>query len=191
MRPKTRILVVDDNRSLVRVLAGVLRNAGYRVSTAFDGVEALEQVRERKPDLILLDIVMPRIDGYAVCRHLQGDPETAGIPVLILTRKGHVDETSSVFWRGQLLHAGLRDRIEAYEAGAVRFLTKPVTAETLLIGVEGALSLGLAERAFAQDREPQIEYPPAPWQTEQVPQLDQGDVVLELDWPVFDEAPLH
>lgn len=142
MRSKAHILVVDDNRSLVRAIEGVLLNSGYDVFTAFGGAEALQKAQEERPDLIVLDIVMPGMGGYTVCRHLQEEPDTAGIPVLMLTRRGNVDESKSILWRGRSFPVGLKDRMDAYDAGALNLLTKPVTAEVLLKEIEGVLWFG-------------------------------------------------
>ena len=130
MNSKACILVVDDNRSLVRVIERILEKEGFDVLTAFDGPEGLQKAREEKPDLIVLDIVMPEMDGYEVCRHLQRDPNTARIPVLMLTRL-------------DLKHFTTRDqkRIEGFEAGAIDYLSKPVTAKGLLDRVRDLLRL--------------------------------------------------
>ena len=135
MSSKARILVVDDNRSLVRVMERVLEKEGFEVLTAFDGPEALQKARAQKPDLIILDIVMPEMDGYEVCRHLHRDPDTARIAVLMLTRLDLRRFTSDD-----------EERIEHFEAGAIDYLTKPITAEKLLDRLRGLLRLsGLEE----------------------------------------------
>ena len=79
------ILLVDDHRSFVDAAEIFLEKKGYRVTKAHDGVEALERVAEEIPDLIILDILMPRLDGWATLESLQNTPQTAGIPVLMLT----------------------------------------------------------------------------------------------------------
>jgi two-component system cell cycle response regulator len=129
MNPKSRILVVDDNRSLVRITQGLLQKESYEVLTAFDGLEGLQKAREEKPDLIILDVVMPRMDGYEVCRLLQDDPDTAAIPILILTVKGQVDNPDL---DDRALETGIRERMDGYEAGAIEFLSKPIKAKELL-----------------------------------------------------------
>src|SRR5437868_5666162 len=80
-----RILVVDDQRSNVEMLAGVLKARGYVVHSALDGQQALELVREIHPDLVLSDILMPNVDGYDLCRRLRAAPETALLPVILVT----------------------------------------------------------------------------------------------------------
>ncbi len=129
MSSETRILVVDDNRSVVRLIEALLQKEGFEVLTAFDGLEGLQKAREEKPDLMILDIVMPRMDGYEVCRLLQDDHDTAAIPVLILTVKGQVDEPGI---GDQDVEARVREQMAGYEAGAVDFLSKPIKAKKLL-----------------------------------------------------------
>ena len=82
--PKT-ILVVDNNRVIVEMIADYLSGAGYRVEKAFDGMEALEKSRRIHPDAVILDLIMPKIDGMRVCRYLKEDEATARIPVIILS----------------------------------------------------------------------------------------------------------
>jgi len=136
MNTKTHILVVDDNRSVVRIIQVLLQKEGFEVLTAFDGLEGLQKAQEEKPDLIILDIVMPRLDGYEVCRLLQDDPDTAAIPVLILTVKGQVDDPDI---GDQALETGIRERMDGYEAGAIEFLSKPIKAKELLDRVKTLL----------------------------------------------------
>ena len=132
---KARILIVDDNRSLVRIYGRLLQEEGYDILTAFDGETGLQKAVTEKPDLIILDIMMPRMDGYKVCRRLQRHPDAANIPVLMLTRKGRVDSRPGVKHR-------IREREEGFDAGAVDFLSKPVKAKELLDRVKSLLWLG-------------------------------------------------
>jgi len=117
-----RILVVDDQRSNVEMMAGVLKARGYVVHGAYDGMQALEQVREAPPDLVVADILMPNMDGYELCRRLRGIPETALLPVILVT---------SVDAQGE--------RIKGLEAGADDFLEKPVNWEELFARVRSLL----------------------------------------------------
>ena len=82
-----RVLVVDDEMHLARILQFTLKNAGYDVYLAYDGREALEKVSEVNPDLVILDLVLPLVDGYKVCNTIKGNPTTNHIPVIILTAR--------------------------------------------------------------------------------------------------------
>jgi two-component system cell cycle response regulator len=136
MNSKPRILVVDDNRSLVRIMQGLLQKEGYEILTAFDGLEGLQKAQKEKPDLVILDVVMPKMDGYEVCRLLQGKPDTAAMPVLMLTIKGQVEDPDL---DDHALETGIRERMDGYEAGAVEFLSKPIKAKELLDRVKTLL----------------------------------------------------
>jgi DNA-binding response OmpR family regulator len=89
------ILIVDDDPDLVKMLESRLRANGYETLAAYNGKEGLQKVRERKPDLIILDIMMPDLDGIVVSTTLKNDPETKGIPVLFLTCLVQKDEIKS------------------------------------------------------------------------------------------------
>jgi len=82
-----KILIVDDDREMVELIELFLRNAGYATISAFSGEEALEKTFHEKPDLILLDIMMPRIDGWEVLRRIKNDPEARDIPVAFITAR--------------------------------------------------------------------------------------------------------
>ena len=92
MSIKERILIVNDRRSEVWFIKRILQREGFEVLTAFDGPEGLQRVKEKKPDLIILDTIMPRMSGYEVYQYLQKDPDTAYIPILFLINNGKVDE---------------------------------------------------------------------------------------------------
>ena len=85
---KARLLVVDDEETILELLSGSLRLAGFEVITAASGMEALRAAAASRPDLILLDVMMPGMDGPEVCRRLKADPRTAGVPVVFLTALG-------------------------------------------------------------------------------------------------------
>ena len=119
-----RILVVDDQRANAEMIAGVLRGRGYSVSTALDGHAALEQVREAPPDLVVSDILMPGMDGYELCRRLRGAPDTALLPLILVTSLDAHNE-----------------RIRGLEAGADDFLSKPVNWEELFARVGSLLRI--------------------------------------------------
>lgn len=85
---KNYILVVDDDPDLVETVAMMLESKGCEVGKAYDGVEGEESIRQRRPDLVILDVMMPRKDGYILCAELKADPETRDIPVVLLTAVG-------------------------------------------------------------------------------------------------------
>ena len=87
-----KILVVDDEPTVVRLMEFILARQGHQMLIAVNGEEALEQIRAHKPDLVLLDIMMPRIDGYEVARLLRADPETSGLPIIMLSAKAQTED---------------------------------------------------------------------------------------------------
>lgn len=137
---KRRILVVDDNRTLVHLVAEILKHEGYDASTAFDGLEALEKVRSEPPDLIIMDLDMPKMDGYEACRVLQSSPATASIPIVMLTGQGQVDPYTDPKDRWEQ-EKGIGERMKGFDYGAVEFLSKPIKAADLLEHLRRALAL--------------------------------------------------
>jgi adenylate cyclase len=121
VKPTSRILVVDDTPANVRLLEAVLGPRGYEVLTAGSGPEALEAVTTKRPDLMLLDIVMPGMDGYEVCRRLRATPEGAVLPVVMITASGN------------------EQKLLALEAGADDFIAKPFDQAELLARVHSLL----------------------------------------------------
>lgn len=121
---RNKILVVDDEIDIVGWLKHFLTHSGYEVAEAYDGIQALEAVRQDRPDLILLDLKMPRMDGRTTLRRLREQAETRDIPVVLLSANPVSDETE----RAQMLSLGVR-----------RFLQKPITAEQLVAEVQRQL----------------------------------------------------
>ncbi|RMG94754.1 MAG: response regulator [Chloroflexi bacterium] len=117
------ILIVDDEAMTRKLLRMMLGPAGYEIFEAEDGLDALHQVAKQVPDLIILDIMMPNMDGLEVCRRLRAQKETADIPIIILSAR-----TSSHY-----IEEGLR-------AGATRYLTKPITRQEILHHVREVLA---------------------------------------------------
>jgi len=91
---KKRILLVDDEEALVKAVEIILKHAGYEVAIAYDGCEALEKVQTEKPDLILLDVSMPKMDGYQALERLKGSSQTETIPVIMLTARSQSGDVS-------------------------------------------------------------------------------------------------
>jgi signal transduction histidine kinase len=124
------VLAVDDEPRNLEVLSHIMLAQGVQVITAEDGEEALEVVRATPPDVILLDVVMPRLDGFETCRRLKGDPATVFIPVVIVTAL-----------------RGVRERIRGAEVGADEFVSKPFDSVELLTRVK---SLARMKRLYDQ-----------------------------------------
>jgi twitching motility two-component system response regulator PilG len=119
LRNRRLILAVDDSLTVRKILAGTLERLGYRVLTAADGMQALARLSEQMPDLILLDITMPRMDGYQVCKTIKQNVYTKQIPVLMLSGKD-----------------GFFDKVKGRLAGATDYLTKPFSEDGLMRAVE-------------------------------------------------------
>lgn len=134
-----KILVVDDSRPQVALVQGVLTRQGHEVFAAYDGKSGLQQARELKPDLIILDIMMPEMNGYEVCYRLKGDPDTAKIAVLMLTAKGGIEENIG---KQAQFASRVKDRLQGFNVGAVDFLTKPVKGKDLAKRVKALLWAG-------------------------------------------------
>ena len=115
MASPNKVLVIDDEPEITEIIMAFLSNAGYEVEIENSSVEGLARAKDAKPDVILLDIMMPVMDGYEVCAQLKKDPETAPIPVLFLTGKDAKDD------------AGL-----SFQSGGDLFIKKPFSCERLL-----------------------------------------------------------
>src|SRR5437667_1175145 len=128
---KERILVVDDEPEAVELVEFNLKQAGFNVFSAEDGATALRRARELLPSLIVLDLMLPEMDGLEVCRILRRDPATADIPVIMLTAK-----------------AAEVDRVVGLELGADDYLTKPFSPRELVLRVKKVL-----QRAQPRDKD--------------------------------------
>lgn len=117
---RARILIIEDEYPMRRVLEGILKSEDYRVMTATNGAEGLESARQEKPDLILMDVMMPKLDGFSLAAELR----RIGLrcPILMLTAKG-----------------GVEDRVAGLDAGADDYLVKPFSTQELLARVRAAL----------------------------------------------------
>ena len=120
--PREKILMIDDDVLVTEIIGTVLRNHGFRFESAANGIEGLEKARDLHPDLILLDISMPRMDGFQACRKLKEDPSNRKIPVVMLTASSE-----------------RQSRIQALESGANDFLSKPVDSTELVVRVNNLL----------------------------------------------------
>ena len=126
------VLIVDDEADLRRLLEFNLRTAGYQTMQAVDGGSALQKVREKIPDLIILDLMLPDMRGADVCRALKEDPETHHIPVLILSALG--DEI---------------DRVVGFELGAEDYVVKPFSVRELILRVKAILKRASVSKRVA------------------------------------------
>lgn len=112
---RAKILVVDDEVNITQILEFSIGSEGYDVISASNGEEAIEKARREQPDLIILDVMMPRIDGYEACRILKANPLTKNIPVMLLTAKGRDI-----------------DKRLGYEVGAADYIVKPFSPNKLI-----------------------------------------------------------
>jgi len=119
---RKKILVVEDDPDQLEVVRFTLKNAGFAIGTATNGIDALKKAQTVSPDLMILDVMMPELDGFAVCETLRGNPATASIPILMLT--------------GLCSHIS---RLVGYESGATDYVIKPFDSEQLVSKVEKLL----------------------------------------------------
>jgi two-component system, sensor histidine kinase and response regulator len=116
------VLVVEDDEDMNELICNILTSAGYHTTAAHDGDAGLKKARELVPDLILLDVKMPKLDGVEMCRILQNEEKTKGIPVIIVTAK-----------------SDLSTKVQSYVSGARRYITKPFDMNRILSEVERVL----------------------------------------------------
>ena len=127
-RVMPKILVVDDEPDAVELVEFNLKSAGYEVVTAADGSEALKKARAQSPDLIVLDLMLPEVDGLETCKILRRDPATSGIPIIMLTAK-----------------AAEIDRVLGLELGADDYITKPFSPRELVLRIKNLMKRGQSE----------------------------------------------
>jgi DNA-binding response OmpR family regulator len=118
-----KVLLVDDEDQLRRVMKDILERDGFDVAEARDGIQALDQVDKFGPDVVVLDLNLPGLDGYGVLSHLRSRPATANVPVIVLTAKGDED-----------------NEVRVFELGADDFLTKPFRARALSARLDAVLN---------------------------------------------------
>ena len=118
-----RILIVEDDPSVLRAISHMLEKEGYSVLTAMNGLEGLKKAKEENPDLLVLDVMLPGIDGFEICHRLRAESQTAKLPILMLSAKGQA-----------------ADRSTGLEVGANEYLTKPVERTVLLSKIEALLA---------------------------------------------------
>jgi two-component system phosphate regulon response regulator PhoB len=131
-----RVLIVEDEQDLQKVLAYNLKRAGHEVLAALRGRDGLQLVRDRNPDFVILDLMLPDLPGTEICKTLKRDPKTKGVPILMLTAKG--EEV---------------DRVVGFELGADDYVVKPFSVRELLLRIEAILRRAQAEGAAPQSFE--------------------------------------
>jgi two-component system sensor histidine kinase/response regulator len=134
--PPADVLLVDDNPTNLDVLARVLRSQNHRVRTVTSGALALEAMRRQPPEVVLLDVAMPDLDGYQTCALIRDDPKLASIPVLFISAMD-----------------GPLDKVKAFESGGRDYVTKPFAAEEVLARVEHHVNLGRLQKHLEQQNQ--------------------------------------
>ena len=121
---KKRVLLIEDDPSSIRLVSYTLEQEGYEVLTAMNGLDGLKKVREEAPDLLVLDVMLPGLDGFEVCRRLRADEQTAGLPVLMLSAKAQeIDKTTGL------------------KVGADDYLAKPADPSEIVARVANLLAM--------------------------------------------------
>lgn len=133
MKKKSLVLIVDDNPQNLQVLGNILKENGYSPAVAQSGINAINFIKRKQPDLILLDIMMPEMDGFEVCQALQQDPRTQAVPIIFLTARTEKE-----------------DVVKGLALGAVDYVTKPFNAKELITRVNTHLELKATKEALEQ-----------------------------------------
>ncbi len=133
---KPRVLVVDDNKITTKLLGRFLESTGYEAFAAYDGVECIERVLELQPDAIVLDVMMPRMDGYETARKLKADPITRNIPIVITTALNDVT-----------------NQLKSIESGADDFLSKPIEEKLLTAKVKILTNMHIMQKKIREIEE--------------------------------------
>lgn len=137
------ILAIDDTPSNLEIMGDTLSNAGYTIATAIDGKRALKRLENHQPDLILLDIKMPDLDGFEICRKIKSNPETAKIPIIFITAFDDIES-----------------KVKGFSLGGVDYITKPFQVEEILVRVKVHMTLSQLQKqlqAKTEDRERQLQ----------------------------------
>ena len=129
---RKKILIVEDDTDLLEVMRLSLKSAGYSIATATNGIEALRKARTLTPDLIVLDLILPELDGFAVCETLRKDRVTAEVPIIVVT--GLASEFT---------------RLAGFESGATDYVTKPFMPSELVSKIDGMLRVPEKELVLA------------------------------------------
>ncbi|HEX5034359.1 MAG TPA: response regulator transcription factor, partial [bacterium] len=137
MPDATKVLVIEDEADIQQLLSHHFRQAGFRVEVSDNGTEGLKKAREKRPDLIVLDLMLPGMDGLEVCRALKSEPPTKTIPVIMLTAKG--EEI---------------DRVVGFELGADDYLSKPFSPRELLLRAKAVLRRTQASESGVDGEKP-------------------------------------
>src|SRR5688572_18678319 len=130
--PSARILVVDDTPANIQTLTAILKDQGYQLSVATNGRQALEVIEKVHPDLVLMDVMMPEMDGYEACRQIKASPSWRDLPIIFLSAR---TDTSDI--------------VHGFELGAVDYVAKPFNAHELLARVNTHLTLQSLRRSLA------------------------------------------
>lgn len=123
MSKKSKILVIDDDPDAVETMTAILETRDYEVVTALSGLEGITKAREEKPDLIIMDVMMPKLDGFTICKMIKDNEQIKNIPVILLTGKGLVGDVE-----------------KGFAAGASDYMIKPIDWERLFVKIEKFIS---------------------------------------------------